>query len=248
MVKTKMWSDSWFVTLSEKAQLLFVYFISNEHTRISGFYELPLFKITSQFGWNSAEVTKLLKELHPKIIYHAGWVIIPKYQEHQNVTNNPKVQASIEKELKSVPDDVLNLKSEIINHKSEGIDTISIGYKNKENGSTKPNVEVGTNSAKSVDSVKSTSSLYNDPNFEMFWDVYPKKVGKGEAWKSWKKLNPSLSLGEKIISTTLLYVQTPQWKKDNGQYIPNPATFLNQRRFDDEPKVGTTSNNKYGGL
>jgi len=24
-----------------------------------------------------------------------------------------------------------------------------------------------------------------------------------------------------------------QWRKDNGQYIPNPATWLNQGRWDD---------------
>jgi hypothetical protein len=27
-----------------------------------------------------------------------------------------------------------------------------------------------------------------------------------------------------------------QWQKDNGQYIPNPATWLNQGRWDDEIK------------
>jgi len=26
-----------------------------------------------------------------------------------------------------------------------------------------------------------------------------------------------------------------KWLKDNGQYIPNPATWLNQRRWEDEP-------------
>jgi hypothetical protein len=29
--------------------------------------------------------------------------------------------------------------------------------------------------------------------------------------------------------------QTEQWQKEGGQFIPYPATFLNQRRWEDEP-------------
>ena len=28
--------------------------------------------------------------------------------------------------------------------------------------------------------------------------------------------------------------KSDQWKKDNGQFIPNPTTWLNQRRWEDE--------------
>ena len=28
--------------------------------------------------------------------------------------------------------------------------------------------------------------------------------------------------------------QTEQWKKDNGKYVPYPATWLNQERWTDE--------------
>lgn len=36
-----------------------------------------------------------------------------------------------------------------------------------------------------------------------------------------------------------------QWRKDNGQFIPYPATWLNQERWEDEygvPKVERHSN------
>ena len=29
-----------------------------------------------------------------------------------------------------------------------------------------------------------------------------------------------------------------QWQKDEGQFIPNPATWLNQSRWDDEQTTG----------
>ena len=31
-----------------------------------------------------------------------------------------------------------------------------------------------------------------------------------------------------------------QWTENNGQYIPNPATWLNQRRWEDELPQGET--------
>ena len=30
--------------------------------------------------------------------------------------------------------------------------------------------------------------------------------------------------------------KSEQWLKDNGQFIPYPATYLNQRRWEDEPQ------------
>lgn len=73
------------------------------------------------------------------------------------------------------------------------------------------------------------------PSFETFWTSYPKRTGKGEAWKSWKKLKPNDDLISKINVSLNAQKSNPQWLKDDGQFIPNPATWLNQRRFEDEP-------------
>ena len=70
--------------------------------------------------------------------------------------------------------------------------------------------------------------------FDKFWQAYPRKVSKKEAQKSWKKINPSLELFEKILKALEMVKQTEQWKKDNGKFIPYPATWLNQERWNDE--------------
>jgi hypothetical protein len=31
--------------------------------------------------------------------------------------------------------------------------------------------------------------------------------------------------------------KSEQWQRDNGQYIPHPSTWLNQRRWEDEMEV-----------
>lgn len=73
--------------------------------------------------------------------------------------------------------------------------------------------------------------------FNAFWSAYPKKVGKAAAVKAWVKVKPTAELFEKIMATVAAYKQSEQWQRDNGKYIPNPTTWLNQGRWDDELPV-----------
>lgn len=86
------------------------------------------------------------------------------------------------------------------------------------------------------------------PEFEELWALYPRKTGKGAAYKAWQKLKASKALNAKIATSIAAYKQTRQWLKDDGQYIPHFATFINQRRFDDDPGAtpGSTGGGKYG--
>ena len=70
--------------------------------------------------------------------------------------------------------------------------------------------------------------------FEKFWEIYPKKIGKGKAYESWNKIDPSIELQEKIILAIKKQMKSIQWQKNNGQYIPLPVTWLNQDRWNDE--------------
>jgi hypothetical protein len=68
--------------------------------------------------------------------------------------------------------------------------------------------------------------------FERFWKAYPKKVGKGEAQKAWKKNgHPGVERIEAVLARARA---TTKWLEENGRFIPNPATWLNQKRWDDE--------------
>ena len=75
--------------------------------------------------------------------------------------------------------------------------------------------------------------------FDEFWAAYPRKVGKQAAWKAWSKLKPSAELTKAILAAVEYQRNCPQWQKDGGQYIPNPATWLNQGRWEDKLPAGT---------
>ena len=70
--------------------------------------------------------------------------------------------------------------------------------------------------------------------FDEFWSAYPKKIGKKAAQTVWKKIKPTADLHARILAAVEHAKTTNQWRKDNGQYIPNPTTWLNQGRWDDE--------------
>lgn len=70
-------------------------------------------------------------------------------------------------------------------------------------------------------------------SFEKFWSAYPKRVGKQAAEKAWKKIKPDSR--ELIFQDLADRPKLDQnWLKDQGQFIPNPTTYLNQGRWLDE--------------
>lgn len=94
---------------------------------------------------------------------------------------------------------------------------------NKANESKMPNIRHKTQD-KDKDKDNSASP------FESFWAAYPRKVGKQAAKKAFSKVSVPVKT---LIDAVNSQKNSEQWRKDNGQYIPNPATWLNQGRWDD---------------
>lgn len=101
-------------------------------------------------------------------------------------------------------------------------------------GNDNENIDVIIDKKKGVKGGKETS-------FDVFWIAYPKKVGKDAAKKSFAKVKLDISV---LLEAIEKQKKSEQWTKDGGQYIPNPATWLNQGRWEDElpEKKGGASN------
>jgi hypothetical protein len=70
-----------------------------------------------------------------------------------------------------------------------------------------------------------------DPRFWRFWRAYPKQWNQPLAVEEWTKLAPDDALVEAILAAVEAQKQTPQWKENNGQYIPHPAKWLALRQW-----------------
>ena len=73
-------------------------------------------------------------------------------------------------------------------------------------------------------------------HFDTFWTLYPKKKSKSDAEKAWAKIRDSEKIIERIEKALEWQIKSFDWTKENGQYIPLPATYLNGRRWEDEPQ------------
>lgn len=71
-----------------------------------------------------------------------------------------------------------------------------------------------------------------DKQFDEFWEIYPRKVGKPQAKKAFKKALEEISL-EEILRCTKEYQQ--QRRAEDPKYTKHPATFLNAKPWFDEP-------------
>ena len=67
-----------------------------------------------------------------------------------------------------------------------------------------------------------------DAEFEAFWRMYPRRVGKEAARRAWKKARARV--GAETILTGLSAARWPE----EAEFIPHPSTWLNQGRWDDE--------------
>tara|TARA_R100000773_G_C4203781_1_gene105323 strand:- start:398 stop:1036 length:639 start_codon:yes stop_codon:yes gene_type:complete len=76
---------------------------------------------------------------------------------------------------------------------------------------------------------KESKKVRNNKDFDLFWDHYPKKVGKKKVQDKFNSNNYPIDL---IIKNIELQKKSDQWQ--NQQYIPNPETYLNQERWTDE--------------
>lgn len=84
-----------------------------------------------------------------------------------------------------------------------------------------------------------------DMDFDAFWSEYPRKVGKGAAKKAFEKARKKATL-ESLVSAVRRQKCGSQWTKDDGRFIPNPATWLNQERWEDEVDGGNGNGSSSG--
>lgn len=74
----------------------------------------------------------------------------------------------------------------------------------------------------------------DDPRFAAFWRAYPRRVKRTAAQRAWAKLAVDDALLERILKAIEAYKATADWKKEEGRFIPHPASWLNGHQWEDE--------------
>ena len=145
------------------------------------------------------------------VVTNRGYFAIAGWEEYQNIDGMEKIKEQNRLRQKKWYDKQKELPNVIPN--------VSITQPN----ATEEDIE--------EDIDKDKEDIYP---FDEFWKAYPKKKAKEAARKAWVKLKPDETLGKEIIQAVTDSAKTKDWIKENGKYIPYPATYLNGKRWEDE--------------
>jgi len=221
MIRDSFWTDAYVEKLTPDEKLLFLYLLTNPLCNIGGIYEIRTKRIGFETGYDIEVVETILKrfETDKKILRHNDWIVLVNHLKNQ--ANNPSIIQGSQRIFDELPTDIRQAVTGWVQAGLLNLTLLNL---------TLPNSTLREKPVK--------VSKEDRDNFLSFWNVYPKKIGKGAAEKSWYKQKPPLDV---VLVAVEAQKKTDQWSKEKGKYIPNPATWLNQKRWEDEAEVTTGS-------
>lgn len=219
-IKPEFWDDEKLATIPRDARLLFIgmWNFSDDYSVVKGHPSWLRNKIFPYDDIKQAvfnEWLECLVRIRAIIPFdHNGekFFYIRTFKDHQNI-NRPSAMRNPE-----APQDILESNHSLF---TEG---------SLSPPSRLPAVREGKGKG------REGKGEYTEP-FLVFYEKYPKKEGKAEAQKAWTKLNPQNGLQEKILTAIQNQSNYKQMLRDSDQFCPewpNPATWLNNRRWEDE--------------
>jgi hypothetical protein len=95
--------------------------------------------------------------------------------------------------------------------------------------------KVDTRSSKEVKNSSPSLTDEQRARFNRWYATYPRKVKRADAESAWAKINPDDALTDRMVSVVGIWATSKDWTKENGQFVPYPASWLNGRRWEDDP-------------
>ena len=93
------------------------------------------------------------------------------------------------------------------------------------------NIERNTKESGVVVSLTSEVIPEDERLFLEFWEAYPKKVDRKGSFRAFKNIPKLKEVFPGIMSALEIQKRSEQWTKQNGQFIPNPTTYIHQERW-----------------
>lgn len=243
-IQTSFWTDVKVSnTFTPEDKYFYIFLLSTPQSNLLGAYEFSISVAAGYLGYDQETVKRLLKrfeEIHQVI--HFDWetseILIKNFYKY-NWTDSSKFLKGIENRIELLKSEKIKQYLIEILVNRYPMHTLSIPYfpphtppyntKTKTKTNTKTNNIYGQN--ESFDRVDFDK---NDVNFDAFWELYPKKVGKTVCKKWFERKKVDQDLFKKMIDALKKQITSIEWTKDKGKYIPNPSTWLNRGGWEDE--------------
>jgi len=195
---------------------------------------------------DAAKTRELLEQLASRrfiLIYEVGgrsYIQIRTFEKHQHCHRNEQpsqIPGPVQDGLYGKTD----CAGSVVHSEQRGLESEDSGA-NPEGSGANPEHSVQNPSTRGTYTSTSTNTSTSGERvagldarslFLTFWECYPLKVKKPKALAAFQKLKPDRALLDCILAAIERQKQSRTWRKDNGQFIPHPATWLNNRQWED---------------
>lgn len=253
-IERDFWQDNFVLELTPEEKYFYLYLLTNERVNALGCYELRMKIAVLETGYNAESMKKYLDKFTNvgKILFdeETQEILIVNWHKY-NWTKKTGTINSILKDFKVVKSKIfkevlesyMNLNG--IKKFSEDIENLQTTGNNEEQEETEGEtyavererereIEKDMVKVDSEDGKEKTST--EQERFDRFWKLYPNKKAKVAALRRWKAMKISQKTFQAIMDGLNRALVSQEWAKDNGAYIPHPATWLNGGCWEDEYK------------
>jgi hypothetical protein len=220
MIEPTFWGDPDFDEIDDLEPLAFyLYLMTNEASNFIGVYRFSKRKAVTDARLMPEQIDSNLALLQtlsePKICYDDNtkwlWVRGSFARNYKAIKN------------KSIAKNVMKMIDAIVDSDCPFADEFLAKYKDQIS-SVKHQCVIILD--KGIDKVIYSST------FNSFWLAYPNRKNKAAAFKAWEAKSADDEM-DVIMAALEEHKKSRDWKKENGKYIPHPATWLNGERWHD---------------
>lgn len=246
MVESTFWQRPKVRKLDPREKLALIYLFTNKHSNQIGLYQLPYLYMASDLNMTvdtvCDTVSTLCRQGFVRVDTEYEMVWIKGWWGHNQVCN-PSQAKHCQKVFDELPDSPI--KDEYIAELPQGFtvgmgtgdDTVSTqcrdGVVDRDDRVPSKRTKEKKNKRTKINA-RARERLYT-PDFEVWWKAYPRKTAKPKALESYAKLRADGVSAKAMLDG--LNKACKEWEAEGTEprYVPYPATWLNQRRFEDEP-------------
>mgnify|MGYP001134485774 CR=1 FL=1 len=254
-VQISFWQDPKVLEeMTPEDKYFYIYLLTNPNTTQIGVYQVTKKQIMFEIGYSIESVNSLIERfqnMHKLIKYNPNTreIAILNWGKYNLIKGGKPILDCVQKELNEVKD--ISLLSDMVDKiPNESIRQLFYNrIEQKNNIITNVTLhdtldDTSTISGQKEKEKEKENNIYSN-EFEQFWILYPRKIDKKKAYKSFIKILKAYSL-DVILSGTEKY--SKQVKGVEKKFIKHPSTFLNNESFIDgyeeqeEPKQKTNTN------
>ena len=269
-VQGKTWRSPNIRGLTDSQKLAWPYFLSNKHSNMLGYYELPIPYMADDLEWtieNSERVIKKLEERGLIAYDHAAQIIfVCKYMKYNSLSRGARETGAITR-LDDLLDSPLLIRLlAAINEWQPRLEDLRASiekrcpslslFGDQQDSSRSPSGDIV------IDIEKETGkaiAVESDSSFEQFWQHFiamKRNEGKVKAEKNWAttlKGRPGKTGHPPVEPSTLIeaanhYRMKCEMDETEPKFIKHPATFLGPNRhwedYKDVPKPSGNGNGR----